>query len=936
MKTKSTTDSHERRVLSSVGKSIVSPSRRLRATREDGLSAYDMIDRGLVSKQTDFSLPLTCGETSVLVTSKAKINEWSQQFRKQDVRTTGNGFAMTQLKLDMVSSTKRPTEASSRDETRKDSQDTKRAISENDHVHRTKHSHFARTIDEIREYSKLNDRHAAHQLVIRNGKLLRETPDFQSFRKRHRFEWGPIVDILHMLEKILASHAISIAYVDGQKVAKLAEDELRVPRRNDLIRCIDNAEDVEPLIVLPGRRYTGKDGDSAAAVLLQSVFRKYRQRRSFLSKRVQMKCAMKLVSVLRCASEQRRLASYLARRASNRATRWMAMQDNLRETWDEMHCKPHVVVHIPSMSIALSQRLSMRDFVREQNRQMIGRVCDMLEDNVDVIYVAPFDIGDDVRAYVYDLLKFRGIKHPQARVKIIVPENVDRFPSVTTLSALLRYSPRAMRMIRNFVAGRPAYIVPRYFGVEDRELALDLNIPVFASDSPETSRLSSSPSSVKRLFENARVVSAPGAHDVSDVSSLIKVLAKLIVAHPFTKRWLVRLNHEILRRGDAILDVDTSLPCVERVVRREFVDFDGGHTDYWLRPDIQERLQLLLREELQEQLPKHLQWHGAYSTWNEYARAIRQHGVSVEAIPNHVVGRPRADLIISPNGNIRVVATYDMIFGRSTCHIAAFSFPQRTVSHASLHGASKAIGSVLFERGVCGHVSVDFIVFALKDSSTKGGVWACDVTTGYTSTAAMFSSFRFLTNGRFDPLGGTYYVRKTSKATTTSQKTKWNTRSFVGLPCLSHPSLELVKSLDDFFRICRLHGVAFDPSACRGTSMLFSGSLAAGEIGVIAVSSDTHGALKRTLEVFALLKDHVAAGMPQKLDFSKSCTYTEAKLAVVDELKRVSERAHRSREKRHAGDTKEAIEENTGGENNTTEEGDSDDSTVGFEEIPGL
>ena len=168
---------------------------------------------------------------------------------------------------------------------------------------------------------------------------------------------------------------------------------------------------------------------------------------------------------------------------------------------------------------------------------MGGRVCEAIEQNSDVIYVSPVHLSEKIKDYYYNLLSLRGVQYPKARLNFVIPENLDRFPSVMSLSSVcshsfvvqdtcltvkqsaiqvLRYSPRAMRMIRSVVSGRPAYIVPRYFGKEDRELAIDLRIPILSPQRPELVQVLNSSSECRQLFDESNILTAPGVHDIYD------------------------------------------------------------------------------------------------------------------------------------------------------------------------------------------------------------------------------------------------------------------------------------------------------------------------------------------------------------------------------------------------------------------------------------
>jgi len=228
------------------------------------------------------------------------------------------------------------------------------------------------------------------------------------------------------------------------------------------------------------------------------------------------------------------------------------------------------------------------------------------------------------------------------------------------------------------------------------------------------------------------------------------------------------------------------------------------------------------------------------------------------------------DILVQPDGDTKVNATFDVTYGK-TCFVAAAAFPQSSVPHLALYRAARHLGSKLYERGIRGHVSLDFVAYALETS--KVSLWARNISVSYSHTASSFESFRCLTGGRFDAIGGKYVV---------PNKNKWSRRTFVTVPELSHACLSLVK-IKELFRLCQMHGVAFDPTGRVGTALLFPAPLATGQIGVICVETKRKGSLRKMCTLFDFLKDHVGSGFP-RADFSKPNTYTEAKIAVKSML----------------------------------------------------
>ena len=69
----------------------------------------------------------------------------------------------------------------------------------------------------------------------------------------------------------------------------------------------------------------------------------------------------------------------------------------------------------------------------------------MKDPNVDVIYVCPFPLTNDIYNYYLKILELVEIEEPERRFEVVVPENYVKFPRHFSLTQALLYSPRAMQ-----------------------------------------------------------------------------------------------------------------------------------------------------------------------------------------------------------------------------------------------------------------------------------------------------------------------------------------------------------------------------------------------------------------------------------------------------------------------------------------------------------
>jgi hypothetical protein len=81
-----------------------------------------------------------------------------------------------------------------------------------------------------------------HQFIIRRGKTLSDTPEYESFKRKYLNTWGSVTGIVRALEKMLEEFTVPVAYIDGNRVVTLARDLIGPPGNDELLSCIVNIE----------------------------------------------------------------------------------------------------------------------------------------------------------------------------------------------------------------------------------------------------------------------------------------------------------------------------------------------------------------------------------------------------------------------------------------------------------------------------------------------------------------------------------------------------------------------------------------------------------------------------------------------------------------------------------------------------------------------
>lgn len=158
-------------------------------------------------------------------------------------------------------------------------------------------------------------------------------------------------------------------------------------------------------------------------------------------------------------------------------------------------------IHINSFSVAEMKRMSIEKLKQKENAQIM-RIFSVKDPKVDVIYVSPFVLTNEVYKYYMKILELVEIEEPAKRFHLVVPENYVKFHEHLSLAQAMLYSPKALKQIQNLIEDRQAYIVPGKVSNNDIKLSIQLGIPILCGEPHEATNsiLHATKSGAKRIF----------------------------------------------------------------------------------------------------------------------------------------------------------------------------------------------------------------------------------------------------------------------------------------------------------------------------------------------------------------------------------------------------------------------------------------------------
>uniref|UniRef100_A0A3B4YQM5 IQ motif containing H n=1 Tax=Seriola lalandi dorsalis TaxID=1841481 RepID=A0A3B4YQM5_SERLL len=711
-----------------------------------------------------------------------------------------------------------------------------------------------------------------YAFTITKGRINPTAADFCHFKQSFSLCWSSVVYALEALEKLLRDFAVPLAKVSGERLVEFAHGWENGWKKAlpviDLLSVLENWEEVQGLVLRPGQRYKGEGGIEAAAIHIQSCWRRHVARTAYL-RHCRRKWAAGTITISWLMHTQmRRVRKALQARRFRQLENYRSRAQHLAANWKHIQSSKRTIIHIPSLGYSESQRLNLRGFDILQNIQ-INRLCDIRDENVEVIYICSQHLGEGILHYYTSLLKCDGatdgaetgtteVSSCVRRFVILVPEAVDHFATRSMcLSTLLKYSPRTLKRIRNLIQGKQAYIVGGVAHVDDLAVADELGVPILGSE-PAIAQLYSTKSGGRRIFTGAEVDVPPGQGDIYSLNQLHETLAELMTQNFDVQRWFFKVDSEHSGRGTAYCDV-CHLSCYNWALQ----ECHRCGPELWKTKWIQESVQLRYLDEIPEWLARYARpaKTSCYPNWACFLKTFLRQGGVVEAYPpSDSVTCLTVDLLLEPGGEVTMLSCGDQL--HSSCQLEAVgsTVPQTSVHPETLHSIGMRVGQACLQRLIVGYVSVDLATF-LNHNTMEQKVWAIDLDLTYSDQLAMTQMLLMMTKGTLNCRTGCLEVPifrqihgmvSLSCFLTFLQPPVVNRYAVIGSR-LFHSNLSMLYH-NVFFKMCKAHGIRFNMKVKTVTINLFM---------FLTVSEDLQGALVTFARNLSVIHQEISSSKMQ-------------------------------------------------------------------------
>ena len=543
------------------------------------------------------------------------------------------------------------------------------------------------------------------EITIENYVFIKDK-NYKKFKSDNKDKWFEIENIFNNMSTLFPKLNIINAKIDSNKILLLLKyynNQIQYIMNKDLIECLSNND-------LEQNGFDPKNEDQlcqrikeAFIIRIQKMVRKYFafQRYQFL--KIKHINVIYLQSHYRRFVVEKRIKNLLEEERNNIHKKFMEIFKSFKSKWDNIKQLTRVEIHFYSISNDSYNNCMIDKFAMKECLQL-NRLIRLVDPNLEIIYILPCPIPDEILTYYFSLLESLGVKNIENRLHLLIPDAADYLPNNYSLTKLLYLSPKTILQIKELTIDRYAYIVPGIVSPLEENISYLLDMPIFMGNKNQIDLIFNK-SGVKSAFELNDILFPISAWDIKTEEEFYSSLAHLIATYPPIQVWLFKSNLESNGKGIAYININ------------EIEEINNLKYEKKINPEFsneifQEKLYYLLKSILCKYVK--FSFPNLYSSWNEYmTKFLNEKGI-IECCPTKnldgIINNPCLPIFIEPNGKIRILPSFEKINVDFFKNVVSTS-PQTSINNGDLNKVGEQIGNFLYSQEIIGYTTIEFITY---------------------------------------------------------------------------------------------------------------------------------------------------------------------------------------------------------------------------------
>ena len=298
------------------------------------------------------------------------------------------------------------------------------------------------------------------------------------------------------------------------------------------------------------------------------------------------------------------------------------IMNSFKKEWDKIQDKQRIEIHINSLSYDSYNNCKIDKFILKEGLQL-NRLIRLIDQNIEIIYILPFNISEEILSYYYTTLKDLGIDNIESKVHFLIPEACEFLPNNYSLSKLLYLSPKTMNQIKILTRNKYSYIIPGIVNQVEEYLSYILEIPILMGNL-EKINLIFNKSGIKNVLEMNDIPFPISAWDIKSSEEFYSSLSHLIAVYPAIRVWVLKANNDI--NGNTVAYLDTGKSELIEQLKKEKKNNSNFTVELF-----QEKLYFQIKNIIM----KHIEfcYINFYHNWNEYLENFLKNKGIIEACP---------------------------------------------------------------------------------------------------------------------------------------------------------------------------------------------------------------------------------------------------------------------------------------------------------------